>query len=166
MSGSKMAGKQRMFNMHPTQAFVGHHHGQIIIHQPKKGRWEMKTERVKNPKSPRGYSITNVLKCVDPDKVVPNYVDVPTAYAKLVTEDGLGQGRLQPSKNDQGEVDHYHHGGFLKTQDEVDAIHVNEFAEKEARLAELEAKILEKQKTLASIEADTVAKAPKRTERV
>ena len=163
MSLSKMTGKVRMFNMHPTQAFLGHHHGEPIIHQPKKGRWALAAEKVSNDKSSRGYSIRNVLKCVDPDATERNWVDVAVAYAKLVKEDGLGSGRLQPSFVEpmSEKVDVYHHGGHLKTQDEVDVILESEHAARERKLAELEAQIVEKQKLLESFAADTAKAASK-----
>lgn len=155
--------KIRMFNMHPTQAFLGHHHGETIIHQPKKGRWAMVAEKVANDKSSRGYSIHNRLKCVDPNATERNWVDVPASYAKIVKADGLGPGRLQPSFAEpmSEKVDVYHHGGFLKTQDEVDIILESEHAARERKLAELEASILEKQKTLEAMTLDAVKAAEK-----
>lgn len=157
--GSKMAGKVRMFNMHETQAFLGHHHGEFIIHQPKTGFWAMQSEKVKNPKSARGYSVVNVLKCIDPKKKVPNWVDVPNDYAHRVRFDGLGQGRLQPGKNAEDKVDVYNHGGHLKTQDEVDVIITNEHEEAEKKLAALRAEIAEMSKTKAALDAELADKA-------
>lgn len=162
--GSKMAGKVRMFNMHETQAFLGHHHGEQIIHQPKVGFWGFKMTKKPNPKSARGYSVVNELVCLDPKKKVPNWVDVPNDYAHRVRFDGLGQGRLQPGfvPNDpEGKktVNVFHHGGFLKTQDEVDVIITNEHEEAEKKLAEVRAKIAEAEKLKAALDAEIADKA-------
>lgn len=157
--GSKMAGKVRMYNMHETQAFLGHHHGEQIIHQPKLGEWGLRAEKIKNAKSARGHSIVNKLVCLDPKKKVPNWLDVPNDYAARVKHDGLGQGRLQPGLNNEEKVDVYHHGGFLKTQDEVDIMVANEFEESEKKLAALKEQIAEQMKLKAAIDAELADKA-------
>ena len=152
--------KQRIFNMHPTQAFLGMWNGSTIIHQPQKGEWAERQRKVPNPASPRKWSMVHELVCVDPNKVCRNWIDVEPTYIKTVTQDGLGSGRLQPSFKpnvedpEAKEVDHLHHGGFLKSQETMDVYLANELKERLDKLAALEQQLLEKQKVLASVQED------------
>lgn len=146
---------QRLFNMHPTQAFVGQHQSKHIIHQPAKGVWEMQRKKVPNPKSPRKFSWETKLVCVDPNKQAPNYIDVPDDYAHIMLK-GNPSG-LAPN----GEIDAYHHGGHLKPQKEVDVIITSVHQQRLDDLAKLEAQIAEKQKLLDQITVATHTEAAK-----
>jgi len=136
----------RLYNDHPTQAFLGEWNGIQYIHQPKTGRFVKVVERVPHPKHQGRKTSVTKLAIVPgtEEKKGTNWIDVPAEYAKQVTTNGLGIGRLSSATNDDGEVDFLHHGGHLRTQQQKDK-------DLEAAHAEAERKLEEKMKRLAEL---------------
>lgn len=151
---------KRLYNTHPTQAFVRFYNGKEYIFQPDGGgTWALKKEQVP-AKTRRGKAAAVNLVLVDKISRAANFLDVPDELAKIVLEGDMRE--CTPGIEDG--IDAYHHGGFIKELEALQASIDAELDLKKKRMAHLDEMIMKKEAeaNAAAFEAGQVAVAAKK----
>ena len=142
----------RLYNTHPTQAFVRIYNSQEYIFQPQRGEWAMKRTTTPQGRKMNKPRVESTLEKIS-DRKVRNWIEVPDDLAHTVlTGDMRG---LSPD----GEISPYFHGGFIKEMKDLETELESEIsdkekaiASKEERMRAIDEELARKQKMLDELE--------------
>lgn len=146
---------KRLYNTHPTMAFVKFYDSRAYIFQPKDaGEWKL-VRHTSPAKTRRGKAVAVTLQEVSKKKM-PNWLDVPDVLAKIILSEGM------KDVGPDGEPTPYFHGGHIKELEAIQASIDAEMRSKEARVKELDVLLKKKEAEARVLDRELDVRAAKK----